>query len=370
MLLIDFLPLLYYNVHKAVMKIGFKYFQDPFSPHLTTINRCESKRLNDGSGFMNNEKNYKELLSRSANKYKLSLHTHSTFSDGNFTPEQLKKMYMAEGYSAIAFSDHGNCIPHTELTDENFVALTAVELDFNIGDENGKLASSVHLNAIAKNPTLARQYKSELLDYEFVNETIRNLKDDGFFVTVNHPVWSNLSTDDLLKIQGADAVEVHNSLAVFSYNYSDDSAFYEYFLRKGGRALPIAADDTHNAFEDGSPFLEYYKGFTMVAAPELSYTSIMDALSAGNIFASTGPLFESIWLEGDLLHVECSPVCGVYVHSKCMILNAHIIRKTDSITHAVIDISKIREGSPYFWVQLRNTHGEKAWSAPFWFEKL
>ena len=61
-----------------------------------------------------------ELLPRSGNFYKVNLHTHSTLSDGNFTPLELKDLYLSNGYDAIAFTDHRKCIPHLDLTDEKF----------------------------------------------------------------------------------------------------------------------------------------------------------------------------------------------------------------------------------------------------------
>ena len=318
---------------------------------------------------MNNGNGRIDILKSKGNWYKLALHIHSTLSDGKFTPEQLKEMYMAQGYSAIAYTDHRKCLSHTELTDKNFVALTATELDFHNKTENGAVISAVHINALSRDPGIKREYEPMPLDYDLINKTVRDLKDDGFFVTLNHPVWSNMSTEELFKIKEFDAVEVYNSIAVQFNNYSDDSAFYEHFLRNGGRAIPIAADDSHKISDDGSAFVEYFKAFTMVNAEELTYSSLIDSLSAGECFASTGPLFKSIWLEDDILHVECSPVCGIFVHGKYINQKTQSVSKTDSITHAAIDVSKIRENSPYLWVQLRDTRGGKAWAVPFPFNK-
>lgn len=308
-----------------------------------------------------------ELLPRSGNLYKVNLHTHSTYSDGKFTPAQLKEFYMSKGYDAVAFTDHRKCIPHCELTDENFVALTGIELDFNQTDENGRQIKVVHMNALASQPGKICEFDSMLLDYDLINETVADLKREGFFVTLNHPVWSNMSSLNIEKIHGFDAMEVCNSIALMFNNFSDDSALYEYFLRNDGRAIPIAADDCHRIYPDGTPFAEYAKSFVMLKANELSYQAILQALTTGACYASTGPRFENLWLEGDTLHVECSPVFGVFVHSKYLNKKAQRIEKTDSITHAAFDISHIREASPYFWVQLRDTNGQKAWATPYWF---
>ena len=84
-------------------------------------------------------------------------------------------------------------------------------------------------------------------------------------------------------------------------------------------------------------------------------------------YSSTGPEFKNLWIEGDILHVECSPVFGVYVHTKYLTVKTQDVRKTDSITHTELDISELREASPYIWVQLRDLTGGKAWSNPYWF---
>ena len=66
---------------------------------------------------------YAELLPRGTNSYKINLHSHSTGSDGYFSPSELKELYVSNGYSALAFTDHRTCVSHNELTDENFIAL-------------------------------------------------------------------------------------------------------------------------------------------------------------------------------------------------------------------------------------------------------
>ena len=308
------------------------------------------------------------LLPKEGNFYKTNLHTHSTISDGNFTPEELKKFYQEKGYHAVAFTDHRKCVPHPELTDENFVALTGTELDFSYCDESGYVRKMVHINAIAKDPNLAFERESMPLDYDLINEKVRELKEMDCIVTVNHPVFSDMSTDDLLRVQGMDNIEVYNSIGVMFNNYTDDSAFIEYFLRTGGRTIPIAADDCHMRFPDGTPCVEYFQGFTVVKAPELTYDALTEGITKGNLFSSTGPMFEELWLEGDILHVKCSPVCGIFVHGKYLAYKAAEFELTDCLTEATIDISGLRAISPYIWVQLRDTKGRKAWAVPYWFE--
>ena len=307
-----------------------------------------------------------DILPREGEFYKVNLHTHSTLSDGNFTPEELKGLYRSHGYSAVAFTDHRKFIPHKELTDDKFVALTSTELDFTLKDEEGVICS-VHINALSEKEDFEGEYEKMPLDYELINKTVEELKREGHFVTLNHPVWSNMTTEDVMRVNGIDAVEIYNGIGVAFNNYADDTPIYESFLRKGGRANCVSGDDCHKKFDDGTPFKEYFTSFTAVKAKELSYGAIVDALKKGNCYCSTGPEFKSLYIEGDILHVECSPVFGVYVHSKYLGAKTQDVRSGDVITHTELDIGSIRKVSPYIWIQLRDTNGNKAWSTPYYF---
>ena len=48
----------------------------------------------------------KYLIGNKGNFYKANLHTHTTVSDGRFTPEEIKNLYLEKGYSVVAFTDH------------------------------------------------------------------------------------------------------------------------------------------------------------------------------------------------------------------------------------------------------------------------
>lgn len=310
---------------------------------------------------------YAELLPRSGNSYKINLHAHSTVSDGYFTPEQLKDIYMAEGYSAVAFTDHRKCVPHVELTDSNFVALSGIELDYGVFKDLEDHTRVVHICAVSEDPTSDLAQLTNPLDINEINKDIARLKAEGYFVTVNHPVWSGMSTDDALALKGFDAMEIYNTVSVAFSSYTDDSAFYEYYLRARGRAVPIAADDCHFS-DNGKPSYEYCKAFNVIKAPSLSYENITGALRSGATYASTGPLFEELWIENDVLHVRCSPVCGVHIHARFINGVCYHIEDTDCITETAFDISGMRDVSPYMWVQLRDSRGRKAWAMPYWFE--
>ncbi|MBR5868897.1 MAG: hypothetical protein IKZ21_05575, partial [Clostridia bacterium] len=94
------------------------------------------------------------LLPENGNFYKANLHMHTAISDGKMTPEEVKEEYKKRGYSVVAFTDHEVIVPHTDLTDENFVAITAYEIATNGEMPSGgfPFAQTYHVNLYAKDP--------------------------------------------------------------------------------------------------------------------------------------------------------------------------------------------------------------------------
>ena len=101
----------------------------------------------------------KHLLPEGGSWYKANLHCHSTISDGKLTPEELKKVYTEKGYSIIAYTDHNVMLDHSNLNDENFLALVGYELDVS-EPYRGRPAGydkTCHFCAIAIDPKEAKQ---------------------------------------------------------------------------------------------------------------------------------------------------------------------------------------------------------------------
>ena len=74
----------------------------------------------------------KYLLPDDGKFYKANLHMHTTISDGNMSLEETKKAFIEHGYSIVAFTDHEVMVPHNDLSDENFLAITSTEISLNI----------------------------------------------------------------------------------------------------------------------------------------------------------------------------------------------------------------------------------------------
>ena len=302
------------------------------------------------------------LLPPEGNLYKANLHCHTTVSDGKFTPEEIKQLYKSRGYSAVAFTDHQVCIPHPELTDDCFVALTGIEIAYGI-----RKSTSIHACGIARDSMARLDHPDDPInDVQKLNTGIRRLNDHNFITTLNHPRWSGLSAADIAAIEGFGNMEVVNGYEMILDGYGDSSACYEAALRSGRKIRPLAADDSHKQLSSGEPGYEYFQGFTVLKAQSLSYGALIDALDQGAFYASTGPMIQNLWLEDGILHLECSPVRGVYVHGSFYRHRISSVVARDTITQLDLDISQNFSDSEYLFVKLVDSQGACAWVPPLW----
>lgn len=270
----------------------------------------------------------KILLNSRLNKYKSNLHCHSTVSDGGLTPAEIKKLYMENGYSVIAYTDHDVFIAHDELTDDNFLALHGYEMEF-CGDNK-----TCHICLIQRDPDNMQQifwHRSKYLfgnapqnvhkvcfdesqpDFErtfspeCISKVMRKGRECGFFITYNHPTWSLENFNDYMNYDGMHAMEIFNYGCYVEGHEEYNARVYDDMLRGGKKIYCISTDDNHNASSFESSNNDSCGGFTVIFADELSYTKIMDALFDGNFYSSQGPEIYELTYEDKSVHIKCSP---------------------------------------------------------------
>lgn len=278
----------------------------------------------------------KYLLPQTGNFYKANLHCHSTISDGELSPAELKEAYMAHGYSIIAYTDHNILLSHDELTDENFLALHGYEWDVTDRVTPPACPKCCHICLIALEPDNMKQicwhrnqdiyfygngrnYKHLVQFYEdepdfersynvdCVNEVIKKAREHGFFVTYNHPTWSQEDYSDYINYHGMNAMEICNYTSKNGGFPEYNPRVYDDMLRSGKRIFCIAADDNHCHTDMNTPYGDCFGGFTVIKAENLEYRTITKALEAGHFYASQGPEIKELWYEDGELHITTSP---------------------------------------------------------------
>lgn len=331
------------------------------------------------------------LLPKEGTFYKANLHSHSTVSDGRWTPEEIKERYMAKGYSVVAYTDHGLMVHHSELTDENFVALTGVEYGVNnLNLSRPGLAYKARKNCdicmIALEPDnffqpcwdkdriVPEQYRDRALvdpnrtDYKMqyapdvINAMIDEGRKQGFFVTYNHPTWSSEVYTDYMRYENMHAMEICNYGSVCVGHDEHNSKIYQDMLRGGKRLFCVATDDNHNKPENPDSF----GGFTMIKAEKLEYRAITDAMVKGHFYASEGPEIEALYYEDGKVYIRTSPAQAIFAAKGNKNAAVRWGRETP-IREAVFEIDP---GDVYFYLTVVGPNGDKAYTNAYFLDAL
>ena len=325
-----------------------------------------------------------EYIAEKGNRFKANLHCHTTCSDGELTPAEIKALYRKNGYSIVAYSDHNVLLDHSDLNDKDFLAMLAVEYDVYAGSgEHSPFRPCYHINFFPKKsgqtsvPCYSPRYTREdyigkqphhgaedyLRSYENVQDMIDRFVADGFLAQINHPTWSLQTTSDYLRLHSFFAMELYNHSCYVSGFDEFNTHVWDDLLRSGKRVFGTATDDNHNKWPN-TPHWDSCGGFTVIQAEALTQESVTDALEKGKFYASMGPLFRSIVLEDDLLKIETSPVSRVLLttgHRQARV--AYPAAGEPTLTAATFDLSSVRSGD-YVRLTLIDEKGNRAWSQP------
>lgn len=339
----------------------------------------------------------KYLLPKTGKFYKANMHSHTTCSDGKVTPEDLKAQYKAAGYSIVAFTDHEIMLPHPELSDEEFLPITGVEIAIDDGKWS-PFTKTYHINIYS--PELkrcatrayfygevwgnAKNYmtdemiipgqRSRNYSVEFAQWIIDSANEEGCLVCLNHPIWSLQTKDDYSSLKGLWGVEWYNTGCVESPrgHYTDSVEPIVELLREGERRVyPIAADDCHST-------ADFFGGWLWVKAASLDYDTVFKALKKGNFYSSNGPTIKSLSLEGTTVSIKTSAAKTI-----CVISNHRWARREKAdgkrmLSGASFDLKSLIENSKaapegeavWFRLEVTDKEGNKALTRAYFLDEL
>jgi len=296
------------------------------------------------------------------NLYKASLHTHSTVSDGKLTPQEVKALYKAAGYSILALTDHHIISRHPELDDADFLTLTAIELGLDSADyapPQSFFGQTYHINLIAKDPnnlwqpyppkTVTDRNRAHVLQahwderqrvcsLECANEILQRAGEEGFLAIYNHPTWSKQSYPDYAGLKNLWALEIRNTHNVLKGYDDNNHRVYQDLLELGNRLCVVAADDTHRPLTVGG-------SWTVIAAEQLTYPKVIEAMEKGDCYASCGPEIRELTLDGDTLRITCSDAAQITLQTQARYALRCAGEDGAPIREGVFDLSVWREKS-------------------------
>ncbi|MGC4105108.1 MAG: CehA/McbA family metallohydrolase [Thermomicrobiales bacterium] len=305
--------------------------------------------------------------------FKGNLHTHSTRSDGNLTPDEVIDAYRERGYDFLVLTDH--FLPETyfrknapadsfitisdtiDLRTEDFTTILGAEIH-GPGMGNGELWHLVAVGLPLDFPNWTPEERGE--------ELARRAVEAGAFVAIAHPHWNSLTLEDALRVAPfVHSVEVYNHSCNAGIDRDDGLYLLDQLMEQGFFLSANAADDAHLKTPlpaPGEAHPEAFGGWVMVEAESLDPDALVAALKAGHYYASTGPEFAGIAIDeaADELVIETSPVQRILVSGN----GAISLRAVGAdITSARFPLEPFRKHG-FARVTIVDADGKRAWSNP------
>jgi len=260
---------------------------------------------------------------------KAVLHAHSSNSDGWLSPCEVVRFYKAAGYDIVSITDHNKLTP---MKDEEAIFLPGIEIDVK-----SRVSESIYhivLTGLEEEPgDSVRRDPQRLIDWGV---------DRGLFVTVAHPYWSMLSTEDLDSLERYHAIEVYNTVSEMEVSRGRSDVYWDYLLNKEVFVWGTAVDDAHYYVFDA------LGGWVMVNAEEKNAEAVLEALKKGRFYSSMGPEIRYFAVEENKIEIEARPLSVLRIlsyDSRGYYFNMRFLDKLKELkgTKHVIDFEEYSE---------------------------
>ena len=308
------------------------------------------------------------VLENRGHWYKGNLHMHTTISDGILEPEEAVERYRNAGYDFVALTDHR--IENPSWQDENFLVMTGAEYD------TGDPASSMpvyHIIGIGMEVPLELRYRSSYdtrRPWPPAQDIINAIRAAGGVAILAHPAWSVMMPEEMFHLHGFAAAEIYNTYSGIPWNpdRADSSRYFDIWAKGGKMVNAVAVDDAHEYRG------EECRSFTMVNAPALTKGDILEALRAGDFYASQGPKFYSIDIEDGVVTVECSRDVETVLFLSNSPWGRKNVQRFRNEDNSILPDGKRRTRTAtyrigrqerYVRIELVGRNGAKAWSSPY-----
>lgn len=340
--------LLFLLLGSVILALGININQFPCStPICATIIPLESL-TNQGE----------EINLSKQNWFKGNLHTHTTESDGDADPEWVANWYKEHGYDFLVLSDHN----HRTILEQEIDGLLMVpgeEVTAQI--KMGKIP--IHINGIGVSRVVEPTDGNDIVGT--IQANVNSIREAGGIAQINHPNfrWAFDHTH-ISQVRGASLIEVHNSHPANNIlgapGKPSDEEIWDMVLSSGVVLFGTATDDSHN-YQDWLPNLSNPgRGWVMVAAEDLSADSIVEALTTGDFYSSTGVTLISEETTKTEITIEIKEERDHIYKTIFSGLNGDVLSQSVGTSATY----KITGNETYVRATIYSSSGQKAWTQP------
>jgi predicted metal-dependent phosphoesterase TrpH len=210
-----------------------------------------------------------------------NLHTHTTNSDGSLSPEDTVRAYADAGYGFLCLSDH-DTLTWPVSAPSSIIMVPGVE--------------------VGGGPHILTVNVEEVISYEDDRQAVIDQAiAAGGIAILNHPNWGcdfdHFPQAEIEALHGYAGIEIYNGVVDVLEGSALATDRWDRMLARGVPAWGFAHDDTHLDRLIGRAWL-------VAQVRERSRAGVMEALTHGRFYASTGVDIRRIAIGPDTISVQ------------------------------------------------------------------
>jgi len=280
-----------------------------------------------------------------------NLHTHTTMSDGDSTPEAMAVWYRDHGYQFLVITDHDKIT--SIAAPEGLVLVPGEEVTDRLPKK------PLHVNALGLTRVVPPQ--GGKTPVEVLQRNIDAVREAGGIPLVNHPNfgWA-FTAQDLLQLRGVTLLEIASGHPyVNAQGPPSVESMWDELLTAGRRVWGVAVDDSHHLKRPWDTDVALPgKAWVVVRAEKADPKSILGALERGEFYASTGVELEDFG-PGSVKVKEKN-----FARYRIQFIGAkgRVLQETVGASAAY----ELRGNEGYVRAKVTDSNGRCAWTQPFW----
>lgn len=294
-----------------------------------------------------------------------NLHTHTTNSDGNRSPQEVADWYKSNGYQFLVISDHDKLTDVTSLNkdpNDGFIVIPGEEIAMT-GDPN----TPHHANAIGISKWIKPPDRG-INPGRNARLLVDCIRDGGGIPMVNHPACGGWGYRELLWIKGPYLLEIANmgdvSVNVSNLTRMSMEQTWDVLLSYGQEVYATATDDMHRLDYGPSNPLGPGRGWVVCRVKQLTEADVLDALRRGDFYCSTSVELEDYSFDGREFRVKVKPKQGEKYLIRFVGKWGAILQESEGVT-ATYRVSGKHEPNSYIRCKVISGNNKAAWTQAF-----
>ena len=300
-----------------------------------------------------------------------NLHTHTTNSDGDESPEHVAEWYHEQGYDWLCLSDH-NHLSILEGTDSERAKWPLLVAGEEVTSRNAD--GPVHINGYGVREVVEASESTDIVTA--MRENVDRIISAGGMASINHPNFRWAFDDGaMMQVEGYKFMEVFNGHPE-THNAggggkASTEGIWDRLLTKGRRVWGLAVDDSHHyTGEFSANRSNPGRGWIQVKAAQLSQQDIYEAMSDGDFYSSTGASFGDMSITQREVNLdidpESTPSDGIQAKYTTLFTgsNGRLLHESTSISPSY----RPTRLDGYVRATVYSSRGTKAWTQPIFID--